>query len=75
MPLRYVSVVIKYQDESPPISLGYRVVIPWAEQSLSATLAGLYRVLEYSLLEWGNVKKYWLIFPFQRLLPRVLSSI
>ena len=28
MPLRYVRVVIKYQEESPPISLGYRGVIP-----------------------------------------------
>ncbi len=51
MPLRYVSVVIKYQEESPPISLGYRVVIPLGGQSLQVTLEGLYRVLEYSLLE------------------------
>jgi len=28
MLLRYVSVEIKYQEESPPISLGYRVMIP-----------------------------------------------
>lgn len=59
MPLRYVSVVIKYQEESPPISLGYRVVIPRAGQSLHVTLAGLYSILGYSLLEWGNVKEYW----------------
>ena len=59
MPLRYVSVVIKYQEESPPISLGYRVVIPLGGQSLQVTLEGLYRVLEYSLLEWRNMKKYW----------------
>ncbi len=31
MLLRYVSVEIKYQEESPPISLGYRVVIPLGE--------------------------------------------
>ena len=59
MPLRYVSVVIKYQEESPPISLGYRVVIPLGGQSLQVTLEGLYRVLEYSLLEWRNMKEYW----------------
>lgn len=36
------------------------------------TLEGLYRVLEYSLLEWRNMKEYWsaidqywLIFLFQ----------
>ena len=28
MPLRYVRVVLNYQEEPPPISLGYRVVIP-----------------------------------------------
>lgn len=59
MPLRYVSVVIKYQEESPPISLGDRVVITLAGQSLHVTLEGLYRVLEYSLLEWGDMKEYW----------------
>ena len=59
MPLRYVSVVIKYQEESPPISLGDRVVITLAGQSLHVTLEGLYRVLEYSLLEWRNKKEYW----------------
>lgn len=47
MPLRYVSVVIKYQEESPPISLGYRVVIPLGGQSLQVTLEGLYSILEY----------------------------
>ena len=47
MPLRYVSVVIKYQEESPPISLGYRVVIPLGGQSLHVTLEGLYSILEY----------------------------
>ena len=32
MPLRYVSAELKYQEESPPISLGDRIVIPlgWA---------------------------------------------
>ena len=59
MPLRYVSVVIKYQEESPPISLGDRVVITLAGQSLHVTLEGLYRILEYSLLEWRNMKEYW----------------
>ena len=59
MPLRYVSVVIKYQEESPPISLGDRVVITLAGQSLHVTLEGLYRVLEYSLLEWRDMKEYW----------------
>ena len=47
MPLRYVSVVIKYQEESPPISLGDRVVITLAGQSLHVTLEGLYSILEY----------------------------
>lgn len=59
MPLHHVSVVIKYQEESPPISLGDRVVITLAGQSLHVTLEGLYRVLEYSLLEWGDMKEYW----------------
>jgi len=47
MPLRYVRVVLNYQEESPPISHWDRVVIPQGWAVASCDIGGAYSILEY----------------------------
>jgi len=47
MPLRYVRVVLNYQEESPPISHWDRGVIPQGWAVASCDIGGLYSILEY----------------------------